>query len=621
MKDETPAKKQHGIFDLERCIDQWINTHMPEFEFRQYQKEYIIKTLTSIINGNNLNIVNAPTGSGKSILVIIMAGVLDKYYHKNSFILCSDLYLWQQYAEAIQKFGLYFGYLKGSKGNYKCSRSKEDLQLGACRLAGISYANLMDFDWCMAEGWECATTCKYMIERKRAIQSHVTLMTYQLYFHYMNKELENNPFPARSIIFCDECHNIPNLCQSYGAIDIDYHKDISKIHTIFDFSCNCLENERQKSIGIDKLIGPIKKAYDALLDVDNTDKQGILKKVRELSYALSDEAIPASTDIINTFGGKNGHVKKKMNKREITAYNIAEWLQEFNGRISDYIRYSEGQPQYIVKNDNKIYFRGELTWPDNPIIGLKYAKEDMWVNRFLLNHQSNVVMLSATVGDKYSFDDNIGTMLTEQKQSTMFTIPSTFDFSRSPIYFVPGRKMSTGSLQTSLPANAALINSILSTGQHMNEKGIIHTGSYKIANELYDMLNDVAKRRVFVYSQAKDKEQVLKDFVASPNGVLIGPTLLEGIDLPDDGCRFIIFLKIPYPSLGDNLVLAKKELFPKWYLAETSNSVIQGIGRGNRTPNDWCTTYILDGCFESLYRSTASQYPVELRNRIQIVNI
>ena len=104
----------------------------------------------------------------------------------------------------------------------------------------------------------------------------------------------------------------------------------------------------------------------------------------------------------------------------------------------------------------------------------------------------------------------------------------------------------------------------------------------------------------------------------SKNTILIGPTLVEGIDLPGDMCRFIIILKIPYPVIVDEYVKRKMELFPLWYNSTTSNIIIQGIGRGNRFKEDYCTTYILDACFLNLYNATKSQYAEELQQRIKI---
>jgi Rad3-related DNA helicase len=57
-----------------------------------------------------------------------------------------------------------------------------------------------------------------------------------------------------------------------------------------------------------------------------------------------------------------------------------------------------------------------------------------------------------------------------------------------------------------------------------------------------------------------------------------------------------------------------------WYESTTSNTVIQNIGRGVRNENDYCTTFILDGCFTALFENTKDQYPIELRNRIKLLN-
>ena len=105
----------------------------------------------------------------------------------------------------------------------------------------------------------------------------------------------------------------------------------------------------------------------------------------------------------------------------------------------------------------------------------------------------------------------------------------------------------------------------------------------------------------------------------SSDTILVGPTLNEGIDLPGDECRFIIIMKIPYPSLADKFVKEKIRLFPLWYNSTTSNEIIQGIGRGVRYNGDWCVTYILDACFMNLYLSTKDQYSEELQSRIKII--
>ena len=123
-----------------------------------------------------------------------------------------------------------------------------------------------------------------------------------------------------------------------------------------------------------------------------------------------------------------------------------------------------------------------------------------------------------------------------------------------------------------------------------------------------------------MYNTAKDKNVCIETYTKSKNKILIGPTLVEGVDLPGDLCRFIIIAKVPFPNIGSKQIKAKMELFPLWYDSTTSNNIIQNIGRGVRNETDYCTTFIVDGCFGSLYSRTISQYPLELQRRIITLN-
>ena len=172
---------------IETQVREWVNDNLILFSFREYQFEYIVNTIYSLLTNNHINLIEAPTGSGKSIMVLIMAGVLYDYYEKTSYILCSDLYLWEQYSKAIDKFKLKrFGRIKGMRGNYICEETDEDIIVAPCRLAMIPFSSLANKDWAIKNEWYCAPTCKYVHERIRAINSGVTLMTYHLWFEYMS---------------------------------------------------------------------------------------------------------------------------------------------------------------------------------------------------------------------------------------------------------------------------------------------------------------------------------------------------------------------------------------------------------------------------------------------------
>ena len=231
--------------------------------------------------------------------------------------------------------------------------------------------------------------------------------------------------------------------------------------------------------------------------------------------------------------------------------------------------------------------------------------------------------MSATIGGYEAFYENVGLAYSEKcwpETDILYTvIPSTFDFSKSPIYFINKYKMSYAYKENSFRMIKPMIYSLCEKTFN-GLKGMIQTGSYANAKELYDSAPPHIKRRMLIYDNSRDKTDKITLHQMSQDTILIGPTLVEGIDLPGDDCRFIVILKVPYPVIIDKYVKEKINIFPRWYNSFTSNIIIQGIGRGNRFANDWCKTYIFDACFLSLYNATKNQYPVELQRRIKIVN-
>ena len=200
----------------------------------------------------------------------------------------------------------------------------------------------------------------------------------------------------------------------------------------------------------------------------------------------------------------------------------------------------------------------------------------------------------------------------------MESIPSTFDFEQSPVFFFNKFKMTFREREISFMHLKSVIYSICKT-KFKNQRGIIQTGSYEFARRLYEDAPEDIKARMLVYNGSREKMTVVQLHKMSSDTILVGPTLNTGIDLPGEECRFIIILKVPYPSLMDKLVNERNKLYPRWYNSHTSNEIIQGIGRGVRFNGDWCVTYILDASFNQLYRSTKNQYPEELQERIKII--
>ena len=625
-------------------IKEWATAYIGfDFLFREYQLDTIADIITNILEDvNHTQIIEAPTGSGKSLLNIISAGVLSTYYNKTSYILCSDLYLWKQYEDFINKhikIKREFGILKGQTGNYNCRLNNEDIRNADCRVAGIQWASLFNTQSAGELGYECAAFCPYVKARKKALRSKVVIMTYQLYHYMINivNKLNSNVFKRKDIIFCDECHNIPSIVQNNFKPEIklsdfnqfkqiyQYRKkpDLDLFQKLYDADDNIVveQNNGDTPLLINDII-----SYEELesnyKDIFNTLSKENLPDPEVYDYIdnyikLLNSFIPTVEFIESELSYKKQVLHKNFNKDDVKFYKCCSWFRNTLCLWNDfYICIKDAGIEYVVKTVNENRLLKET------VIDFAIAKEDFITWKFLLNTAEHRVMMSATIGGYNAFSENIGIRYIEENfidgEEIQYTvIPSTFNFDKSPIYFLNRYKMSYKEKEESIKQLKPIIYKICS-GQFNGKRGMIQTGSYANAKEIYDNAPADIKKRMLLYNNSKEKTKAITVHQMSSDTILIGPTLVEGIDLPGDQCRFIIILKVPYPVITDKYVKKKMDLFPLWYNSTTSNIIIQGIGRGNRFNDDYCTTYILDACFLTLYNATKTQYPVELQNRIKI---
>lgn len=620
-------------------VKEWTRKYMgPSFTFREYQESIIVGIISNCLGeGSNYEtlVLEAPTGSGKSLLCLISAGVLAEYYDMPSYILCSDLYLYKQYEDVIKASKLPFGMLKGSRNNYRCHVVDNDLQFANCKLWKVPMKDILSESWCEKSKWfGCANNCEYIKDYRSAIRSNVTLLTYQLWLNFMNHDSQT--FSKRHVIFCDECHNIPNIIQMYAQPTI-YPKYNTKVlkdvleyaikndFKIEQYGYRQLHNEDNTlfveddvnetgiyvtNYNVDEMLEDFMKHFnDLYCHEDKKDIYDDLLKIKDIYLTIKGCALKAQ-DYIKT--NKEDRKKVKLISVINHAIELYNTLSTYLNAVMNCADTEDGAIKYIVKNT-------AIDAEHERSCILTCSKEDTLSSRYLLDKAPKKIMLSATVGLFESFCDNIG-LKNEHSSTQEFRIPSTFDFSKSPIYYSTRLSMNHQNITKNMPEMANMINKIITSERYKNVKGIIHTGSYKNTYALMNLLPYNVKKRIHIYKDSQDKNQVLQEFKDSTNGILIGPTLVEGIDLPEEHCRFMIIMKIPYPNLGDKLVKSKMELFPNWYYSETSNTIIQAIGRGNRTPSDYCETFILDNSFMFIYNKTKAQYPESFIHRLRQIN-
>lgn len=633
---------------IETQVKEWVLENIDSnFVFREHQLEVIVDIISNIVNekqNTHTQIIEAPTGSGKSLIAIISAGVLLDFYKKTSYILCSDLYLWNQYESFIKShkpINDKYGRLKGQTGNYHCFINDEDIRHADCRIAKIAWRTLFDKTSAKRAGYECARYCDYVKARRKAMMSGVTLMTYQLYLYMINivnkkDSPGQSPFDRRDVIFCDECHNIPKLVQSQYSPTIKF-ADLEKLLFLYKYNQKFFINDlfAKEILGDNKslvgtensedkdeltnlneyweneecLVNDFNSIWGIMCD-EKTSKEKNLEAIN--NYVKLVMSFRATVDTIDSSLAIKKEGKLAISKEDMGNFKGASWWHNYCCSLADFnTAINECGYQYLIKTNSIKNDTKEI------VVTYNCAKEDYMCFNYLLKTSENRVLLSATVGLKEAFDENLGIRFTEE-ESNLKKIPSTFDFSKSPIYYYNKYKLSYTEKNESIKHLKPILYNLL-INKCNAYKGIIQTASYDLAKEFVKDAPYELKSRLLLYENSSEKTSFIKKHEKSKNTILIGPSLSEGIDLPGDLCRFIIILKVPYASLKDKLVKAKMELFPHWYKADASNTIIQGIGRGNRSKDDWCVTYIVDGCFGQLYTATKEQYPKELQNRIKII--
>lgn len=192
------------------------------------------------------------------------------------------------------------------------------------------------------------------------------------------------------------------------------------------------------------------------------------------------------------------------------------------------------------------------------------------------------------------------------------SVPSTFDPSRRPIYIHPIVAMSRKNEEHARPLIAQAISRVIA--KHPDDRILIHTVSYALNRYVENQVRQTDQLfRVVTYNAATEKQRAIDTYLATPAAVFLAPSLDRGIDLPQDDCRVIVICKVPFPSLGDKQISARMHSKggQQWYAVRTIRSLVQMTGRGMRSAEDYCESYILDKQFlDNIWRRHKNLLPV-----------
>lgn len=572
---------------INKIIDEALTKDVfgKDFSFRKGQREVI----TAVVNAYHEDpestvVLDAPTGTGKSLIAMWASHIL-KEQGLRGYLVTSDLMLQDQYESDIHRLGLRWPSIRGVD-NYECTVNGLPFSLGDCKLKGIGYEQ--------AEKLACYGQCEYLNNRRRAIDLPVALFNYSYWLIQRNYvedrmtiEGKDVPFKQRDFVFFDEAHKVDDIVQNHFSprIDmsiVDRFSVANRFIERVDLNCEIATIGNIKSI-VHRLMTVRGKA-DLFKEMQNF--RGIAKIYRKAATVAK--------------GLANKRFKNKEVPRDWqTAMTTFDRLKDVYCKFDDYVDLIKEvglEAMVIDQSDEEAKFM--------------CVEEQAMIRKYLHQKSGFKVFMSATIGDPRSYARIMGI-----KNAKFIRMDNTFNYDKSPVVFVNRFKLSMRDKETSLPQVLKILDQILI--KHKGQRGIIHSGSYAFSKYIYE--NSKYAKRMIDYTDSKGKKDALRNFKESDDKILMGPSILEGLDLKDDVSRFQIFFKVPYPSLGDPLIKAKTEHNNEWYGWKTGISIMQGVGRSVRSEDDWAVTYVLDACFRSLINKQGF-FPPSFNERIKTIN-
>lgn len=394
-----------------------------------------------------------------------------------------------------------------------------------------------DCDLCISVG-----SCPYRIAKNVALKSNLAVanIAYLLTIANYQQQFNDRPF-----IIIDEADMLEQQLLSFVSLDIS--------------------KQKMRALNMD----PPKK---------KTVMVSWVEWVRE-------EALPKVIERMTTIESIPGWIQDSQLKKEnqqlaqmvAKLKSLGGWDAEANGWSQE----EHGMDGWVYMD----YDKGNVVF--KPITVAEYAQKTLW------KHSKRWLLMSATFVSVQQTAQDLGL---EDDEWGVVTIGSDFPVENRPIYIQPVANMTWKEKDKSWPIMAKAIDKV--ADWHTGERILVHTVSYQLADFIKSRMRRNSKR-VFTYRNARGRNNALKMWLASDDGIMLAPSFDRGVDLKDDRCRVIVVAKIPYPNLKDKQVNGR--LYSKggqsWYSMLTIRSVVQMTGRAMRSKDDTCEVYILDRQF------------------------
>ncbi|APW96951.1 helicase [Halobiforma lacisalsi AJ5] len=541
-----------------------IFDEFPAPSYRGNQKQALRDIRDAFAAGNDVVLVRAPTGSGKSLLARSVAGCARPVGEADPSDATGAYYTTPQVSQlddvAADDLLADLNVIRG-KSNYTCILPDE-------RNTPVNQAP------CVRErGYDCSVKhrCPYFSDRAIASNRSIAAMTLAYFMQTAGSEV----FRKRDVVVVDEAHGLAEWAEMYATIQlgprtVPFWDDlrVPAIDGDLERAVRYCENLAEKCTRRkDDLL-----AQETLSPAEVRERDRLQELIGELDWFVSDYRDPESptTWLVDQSEPSGGS-------------SVGDGDEDGGGDGDGGGDDEDGGPLTI-----------------KPMSPEKYLQHTVW------DRGNKFALLSATILNKAAFCRQVGL---DPENVALVDVGHTFPVENRPLYDVTQGKMTYEHRSETTPKIARTIVRIMQ--EHPDEKGIVHAHSYDIQERLADLLRDFGVGDRIRTHDRDDRDADLEAWKATDDpDVFISVKMEEALDLKGDLCRFQVLCKAPFLNTSDSRVAHRLEESQwAWYYRTALRTVIQACGRVVRAPDDYGATYLADSSLVDLFERARTDMP------------
>lgn len=518
-----------------------IRKHFPFSDFNPGQLEAIDDILSAVERGVRHIVVEAPTGVGKSAIATTVHKVLAEVddFHRTTLITGTKGLQDQYVADDASIYDL-----KG-RANYSCMIGDHTYNSPACKSALVARRCGVD-------------RCPYVQRRDSWLYRADLRLSNASFVITCSDDMIASDTTASNLMIIDECHELPNHLINHATVKVSKYA-----------------------------VSVTRKQYGEAFDEMFNNFMGVIAKIKEGSAFRLVDIDPSMH--VSIFYNKMKNVLAASNAR-IQSGDTTPSLLLISEELSDVV----GSMEVLVTQRDSEWI---LTAYEKGVgCEMKPVYAHQVARRGIFSKCAQFVHMSATICGFKEYCNNLGI---PEHESVFIQVPNPIPVKNRMVVVCPGVSMNNS---TPIADVISYVDRVIDK-QKPEENGIIHTVSFKLANEI--KLMSKHRKRMLV---SNNRAEILNE-LSKKGRIIVTPSAETGYDFKGDLARWQIIAKVPYGYLGDPYVKLNMQRDSSWYARQAILRLVQASGRVSRGIGDFGVTYIIDSNVNRLIYENHEMFP------------